>query len=433
MKQQHEKFVEAMAEHGDPVKAYLAAYPNAKESSARSATYRLLQDPEIAQAVTFDAKRMHKKAKAAAIKKGTKRVTQQLADIQSRREVLAQMIFGTVKRKRFFKIDGEVIWVEDDIPSQSVLRAIELDCKLEAGFDWTGRRTTTEKKEKQEPAKPGPDNPIEPDLKDITGVVILIGDTLFEKKDAEWIERYTAWKNANPEKVKEWTVETKERSDHYIALDEDYGGLQKNWKHNGNHSLIMIMRFANGLPRGPFIPGQSRYFTSYDDQHAAYGTKPYNYHELKQKEKADSTPNSPLELSDSDLMSAANNSGGHFVEGKIPISPLEGGHFVEDKMGGCPHNAGQTTQENLQSNQQNATIQLPPNPPQSANILENRKLYHTSDELWEAYRAALPAWPHMAEKTKRSVEQMFRNSSMSQQRRLLWLKLGARDDKNSAA
>lgn len=427
MKQQHETFVEAMAEHGDPVKAYLAAYPNVKESSARSAAYRLLQDPEIAKAVTFDAKHMHKKAKAAAIKKGTQRVTQQLADMQKRREVLAQMIFGTLKRRRFFKIDGEIVWVEDDIPSQSVLRAIELDCKLEAGFDWTGRRSTAEKKEKEKPAKAGPDNPVEPDLKDITGIIILIGDYLFVSGDAEWIERYTAWKKANPEKVREWTVEQESRVDRFIEWPEDAEGLGRNRNFNKQcpSGLIQIMRFGNGLPRGPFIPGQSRYFLGPKEQEAAYGPKPYS------RQLPNTTVNNDADHSREDN-SNSRFEGGHSTAGNLN-SPLEGGHFVKDKMGGCPHNTDQTTQENAQTNQQNATIQLPSNPPRTENISENRKVYHNSDELWEAYKAALPAWPHMSEKVRRSAERLFRNNTMSQQRLLLRLKLGDMDDKNSAA
>ncbi|MCD6062901.1 MAG: hypothetical protein K0R82_812 [Flavipsychrobacter sp.] len=435
MKQQHETFVKAMAEHGDPIKSYLTAYPKATEASARTAAYRLLQDPEISKAVTFDAKHMHTKAKAAALKKGTRRVTQQLADIQKRREVLAQMIFGTLKRKRFFKLDGEIVWVEDDMPSQSILRAIELDCKLEAGFDWTGRRTTAEKKEKEQPPKPGPDNPVEPKPDDVTGVIILIGDHLFESGDAEWIERYIAWKKANPDKVKEWTVETPERVDRYIELDENYEGLQRNWKRNGTHSLIQVMRFGDGLPRGPFIPGESRYFLNYKEQEAAYGSKPYK---APAPASGSGNSNSSLDLNANDLMSEGNNSREHSVEDRHGLnSPFQGGHLVADKMGGCLHNTERATPDaankNLHFGQQNVTIQPYSNPPLSANMPENRKVYYNSDELWEAYKAALPAWPHLSEKTRRFTEQYFKNADMSQQRLLLSLKQGGAQDKNTAA
>jgi hypothetical protein len=405
MKKQHQTFVDAMAEHGDPVKAYITAYPKVKETSARAAAYRLLQHPEISKAVTFDAAHMHKKAKAVALKKGTKRVAQELADIQKRREVLAQMIFGTRKRKRFFKLDGEIVWVDDDIPSHSVLRAIELDCKLEAGFDWTGRRTAG-KKEKEEPLKAGPQNPVSPHPEDITGTIVLIGDTLFAKEDAEWIERYAAWKKENPAKVKEWVVDIKNiRYDTYIEWTEDPVGFPRASADKSKSGIIQILRFCNGLPDGPFIPGSSRYFTSYEEQDAAYGIKPFK---APAPTSQPGNPNSPFEE-------------GHLA-GNLN-SPFEGGHLAAGKMGGCPHNTGQATPhtqiQNNPTGQQSVTFQPLPNPPQDANMQQTHKVYYTSEEIWEDYIKLLPAWPHLAEKTKRALERSFKESSLSDQRQRL--------------
>ena len=186
-----------MAKHDDPVKAYQEVYPNASDASAEAAAYRLLKRPEITEAVSFDKAIIIRKARREAIQSGKRRRKVALATLESRREVLAAMIHGDYMRRRTIKFNGELVEVEDDIPSYSVLRARELDCKLEAGYDWSDKKIAREAAKADKDKKP-----------EKVRFTVSIDGLPIDEETAARMEAYKRWKEANPDRVKEEVRQT---------------------------------------------------------------------------------------------------------------------------------------------------------------------------------------------------------------------------------
>lgn len=135
-KPQHEVFIRGMLAHGDKTKAYLEAYPNISPTAARPAANRLLSYPHIRQRI----EPLLQQAKDIAIEKlqqtAGERMADELLTVYEHRCLLAQIIRRELKLVRAIRLRDRVVDVEQDLDPFMILRAIELDCKLEAGYQW---------------------------------------------------------------------------------------------------------------------------------------------------------------------------------------------------------------------------------------------------------------------------------------------------------
>jgi hypothetical protein len=163
MKPEYLIFIQGMILHGNKVKAYKQAYPGVNDESARTAANRLLRQPDIWQRIHDITTRAQQKAMEELELEATGMVKQQLLTQQRKREVLAAMVNGEVKCKRYIKLRDRVELVFDDLNPFAILRAIELDSKL------AGELKKETNKSKQDEWKAG-----------FEGYKIMIGDTEFD-------------------------------------------------------------------------------------------------------------------------------------------------------------------------------------------------------------------------------------------------------------
>jgi Terminase small subunit. len=163
MKPEYLIFIQGMILHGDKTKAYKQAYPGVNDESARTAANRLLRQPDIWQRIHDITTRAQQKAMEELELEATGMVKQQLLTQQRKREVLAAMVNGEVKCKRYIKLRDKVELVFDDLNPFAILRAIELDSKL-AG----------------ELKKETPKSKHEEWIAGFEGYKIMIGDTEFD-------------------------------------------------------------------------------------------------------------------------------------------------------------------------------------------------------------------------------------------------------------
>lgn len=143
MKNTYQTFVNELLEHGDKFRAYKAAYPNASGESLRVATNRLLQRPEIQELLSDAGKAARAKALVSFEENVSAELQDQFTSIQEKRRILHLMITGQWKTKRYIKLKDRIEEVEEDISPHALLRAIELDAKLE---EWQ-RRLAAEQEE----------------------------------------------------------------------------------------------------------------------------------------------------------------------------------------------------------------------------------------------------------------------------------------------
>jgi hypothetical protein len=135
-KPQHEVFIRGMLAHGDKIKAYCEAYPGVSPDSARKAANRLLTYTHIRQRIEPALQQARSNAMQQLELAAGERLAGELVDIYEQRTLLAEIIRGEIKLQRAIKIKGRIEMVEEDLDPFVVLKAIELDCKLEAGYSW---------------------------------------------------------------------------------------------------------------------------------------------------------------------------------------------------------------------------------------------------------------------------------------------------------
>ncbi|HYG15896.1 MAG TPA: hypothetical protein VEC12_09095 [Bacteroidia bacterium] len=143
-KPQHDVFIRGMLAHGDKIKAYLEAYPNISPAAARPAANRLLSYPHIRQRL----EPLLQEAKNIAVEKlqqtAGERMADELLTVYEQRCFLAQIVRRELKLVRAITLRDRVVEVEQDLDPFIILRAIELDCKLEAGYQWPIREEVTD-------------------------------------------------------------------------------------------------------------------------------------------------------------------------------------------------------------------------------------------------------------------------------------------------
>ncbi|MCD6065024.1 MAG: hypothetical protein K0R82_2935 [Flavipsychrobacter sp.] len=134
-KPQHEVFIRSMLKHEDPAKAYLTAYPKAKPASARVGGIRLYGYPHIRQRIepVLNERRVetHKKA----LEEGAAREQRENNRRMEMRRVLDKVVMKKLRRQRVFVINGRQLVFEDDPSINTILNAMVLDLRLEAGYN----------------------------------------------------------------------------------------------------------------------------------------------------------------------------------------------------------------------------------------------------------------------------------------------------------
>lgn len=134
-KPQHEVFVRCMQKHEDPTKAYRTAYPKASTASARVGGHRLYSYPHIRQRIEPMIKERKAESHKKALEEGIARERRQYQRRMEIRHLLYKVIMKQLRRKRNFTINGQIVTVEDDPSINTILNAITLDQRLEAGYD----------------------------------------------------------------------------------------------------------------------------------------------------------------------------------------------------------------------------------------------------------------------------------------------------------
>lgn len=131
MNPRYHTFILGMIKHGDKLKAYCAAYPKAKEESARKAAERLLRNPQIAAEINEAAAAIRYKAYKEAYKEHVETSKVKLLSIMKKREILTQIATCEMKVGRHVKSDGAYRMVYEDPRPKDIIRAIEIDTRLE--------------------------------------------------------------------------------------------------------------------------------------------------------------------------------------------------------------------------------------------------------------------------------------------------------------
>lgn len=127
----HLLFINEMIRHGDKLKAYAAAYPDAKGEALRKAAERLMKNPAIAQKIHEVRSQIRHEAYVAAYAACMEEMKTELLSMQKRRAILAQLATCEMKVGRYVKYNGDYVMVYEDPRPRDIIRAIELDTKLE--------------------------------------------------------------------------------------------------------------------------------------------------------------------------------------------------------------------------------------------------------------------------------------------------------------
>lgn len=135
----HLLFINEMIRHGDKLKAYATAYPDARGEALRKAAERLMKNPAIAQQIDEVRAQIRHEAYVAAYAACMEDMKTELLSMQKRRAILAQLATCEMKVGRYVKYNGDYVMVYEDPRPRDIIRAIELDTKLEEACN-TARR-----------------------------------------------------------------------------------------------------------------------------------------------------------------------------------------------------------------------------------------------------------------------------------------------------
>ncbi|MCD6064209.1 MAG: hypothetical protein K0R82_2120 [Flavipsychrobacter sp.] len=134
-KPQHEVFIRSMLQQEDPTKAYHTAYPKANAASARVGGHRLYNYPHIRQRIEPILKERRAVAHKRALEEGAARERRQNERRLEMRRVLYKVMMRKLRKKRNFIVNGQTVTVEEDPAAGTILNAVVLDLRLEAGYD----------------------------------------------------------------------------------------------------------------------------------------------------------------------------------------------------------------------------------------------------------------------------------------------------------
>lgn len=107
------------------------AYPKASNNSVYAAASRLMARPDVSAWIAETEQRMHDRVMRQVEQEQGDTLKEQLLTINQKRAVLTKIITGETKRVRHIKTKYSYEKVEDDLPIYAVLRAIDMDTRLE--------------------------------------------------------------------------------------------------------------------------------------------------------------------------------------------------------------------------------------------------------------------------------------------------------------
>lgn len=132
---QHLIYVKEYLRHGDKERAYGKAYPNAQPQSRKPAAWRLSRRPEIQELIAEKQGAAIEKGFAEAEAAAVERFKEEFLSLYERRSELARIVRRQARMNKYYKFKEEVKTMDVPVDNPScILRAIELDAKLEAQY-----------------------------------------------------------------------------------------------------------------------------------------------------------------------------------------------------------------------------------------------------------------------------------------------------------
>ena len=145
MTKKHLQFCIYYMQTGDPQVAYKMTYPHAAVKSLKASVSRLMARPDVAEWVNGTEERVHNRMMRQFHSEHYDQFKEKLLTINEKRTVLTKIIKGETKRVRYVKVKYGVQKVEEDLSADTVLRAIDLDTRLENFYNYLTRSDTWRK------------------------------------------------------------------------------------------------------------------------------------------------------------------------------------------------------------------------------------------------------------------------------------------------
>lgn len=145
MTKKHLQFCIYYMQTGDQQVAYKMTYPRAAVKSLKASASRLMARPDVAEWVNGTEERVHNRMMRQFHSEHYDEFKEKLLTINEKRTVLTKIIKGETKRVRYVKVKYGVQKVEEDLSADTVLRAIDLDTRLENFYNYLTRSDTWRK------------------------------------------------------------------------------------------------------------------------------------------------------------------------------------------------------------------------------------------------------------------------------------------------
>ncbi|MCB9045315.1 MAG: hypothetical protein H6550_04145 [Chitinophagales bacterium] len=120
----------------DPGVAYKMTYPKVSPKSVYAAASRLMARPDVSAWIEETERSMHRRVLKQIEEEQGEVLKKDLMTINQKRAVLTKIITGQTKRRRNVKTKYGYTVVEDDLPVYAVLRAIDMDTRLENFYNY---------------------------------------------------------------------------------------------------------------------------------------------------------------------------------------------------------------------------------------------------------------------------------------------------------
>jgi hypothetical protein len=145
MTKKHLQFCIYYMQVGDPQVAYKMTYPRAAVKSLKASVSRLMARPDVAEWVNGTEERVHNRMMRKFYSEHYDELKEKLLTINEKRTILTKIIKGETKRVRYIKGKYGAERVEEDLPVYAVLRAVDLDTRLENFYNYLTRSDTWRK------------------------------------------------------------------------------------------------------------------------------------------------------------------------------------------------------------------------------------------------------------------------------------------------
>ncbi|MCB9046542.1 MAG: hypothetical protein H6550_10455 [Chitinophagales bacterium] len=155
MKIEHELFAHHYILTGDKEAAYRKAYPKASGEALKIAARKLINRPEVRDYITQQLTAVRREAADRYQEEQQQQMEAEKATMLLKRKKLCDIIEGRAKQKKYFKFKDRIEVIEVDYTPFEVMRAIELDTKIEN--EWYRRYGKQNAEPAQHQSKPEKD------------------------------------------------------------------------------------------------------------------------------------------------------------------------------------------------------------------------------------------------------------------------------------